>query len=92
LHYSIVVCPTCEYAASNSTFNEPLPDKLEVQLARALKVLKGENRPDFGGERDVNVALLCFQLAVRTAQLKKVSPAELAGLLCECQPKSGPLC
>lgn len=81
LHYSIVVCPTCEYAASNSTFNEPLPDKLEVQLARALKVLKGENRPDFGGERDVNVALLCFQLAVRTAQLKKVSPAELAGLL-----------
>jgi uncharacterized protein (DUF2225 family) len=81
LHYSVIVCPTCEYAASNSTFNESLPDKVQLQLARALKVLKGSNRPDFCGERDANIAVLCFQLAVRTAQLKKVSPGELAGLL-----------
>lgn len=81
LYYSTIVCPTCEYAASNSTFNEALQDKQQVQLARALKALKGGKRPDFGGERDANLAMQCFQLAVRTAQLKKVSPGELAGLL-----------
>jgi len=81
LHYSIIVCPICEYAASNSTFNNDLPDKQQVQLARALKALKADNRPDFGGERDAKLAMQCFQLAVRTAQLKKVSPGELAGLL-----------
>lgn len=81
LHYSIVVCPTCEYAASNSTFNNDLPKEQQIQLARALKILKGSNRPDFGGERDAHLAMQCFQLAVRTAQLKRVPPGELAGLL-----------
>lgn len=81
LHYSIIVCPICEYAASNSTFNNALPNEQQVQLARALKALKKSNRPDFGGERDAKLALQCFQLAVRTAQLKKVPSGELAGLL-----------
>ncbi|NLU48304.1 MAG: DUF2225 domain-containing protein [Syntrophomonadaceae bacterium] len=81
LHYSIVVCPVCEYAASNSVFNQALPKEQQLQLARALKILKKDNRPDFGGERDAYLAMQCFQLAVRTAQLKKVPPGELAGLL-----------
>lgn len=80
LHYSIIVCPTCEYAASNSTFNESLHDEVEVPLSRALKALKEDNRPDFSGERDADLALQCFRLAVRTAQLKKVPPGELAGV------------
>lgn len=80
LHYSIIVCPTCEYASSNSTFNESLPAEIEVPLARALNILKRDGRPDFGGERDADLALQCFRLAVRTAQLKKVPPGELAGV------------
>ena len=80
LHYSIIVCPTCEYATSNSTFSESLHDEVEVPLSRALKVLKEDNRPDFCGERDAELALQCFRLAVRTAQLKKVPPGELAGV------------
>ena len=81
LYYSIIVCPQCEYAASNTIFSKPLPVPQQQQLAQALKVLKKSDRPDFCGERDAHLAMQCFQLAVRTAQLKRVSPGELAGLL-----------
>ncbi|MDD3853704.1 MAG: DUF2225 domain-containing protein [Syntrophomonadaceae bacterium] len=81
LHYSIIVCPGCSYAASNSTFNDDLPDKISIQLAGALLKLKSEKLPDFNEERNIDTALISMQMAIRTAQLKKVPPAELAGLL-----------
>lgn len=79
LHYSIIVCPTCCYAASSGTFNDPLPPKSLEGIARALHALHRENY-DFTGERTVAEALKSWQLAIQTAQLKKTTPGQLAGL------------
>lgn len=81
LHYSIIVCPTCEYAASNTSFSKEINSKLANQLAIALSQLKSNDSPNFGEERDLITTLKAFQLAIRTAQLKRVSAAELSGLL-----------
>lgn len=80
LHYSMIVCPICNYAASTSMFPKPLSPRQAEQLGKALLQLK-DNDINFGLERDENIALRSFQLAVRTAQLKKVSAGELGGLL-----------
>lgn len=81
LYYSIVVCPSCEYAAPSQRFSDPLHPEQVQELSRALMQLKIHDRPDYGTERDVHTALQCFRLAVRSAQLKKASKGELAGLL-----------
>lgn len=81
LHYSIIVCPICSYAASNKTFNEELPDIVAKKIAGALLELKTDNLPDFNEERKIETVLISMQMAIRTAQLKKVASAELAGLL-----------
>lgn len=81
LHYSIIVCPTCEYAASNTTFSKELSNKQAEQLAVALSQLRSHEFTDYCGERDLNTTLKAYQLAIRTAQLKKVPAAELSGLL-----------
>lgn len=80
LHYSIMVCPQCCYAGSATAFKEKLRPETANQLAYALKTLRQEE-PDFGELRDIETALRAFQLAVQTAQLKKVPYNNLAGLL-----------
>ncbi|MDD3364366.1 MAG: DUF2225 domain-containing protein [Syntrophomonas sp.] len=80
-HYSIIVCPVCNYAASNTLFATPLPMNLVKGLSAALAQMPLEKPIDFSKERDLDTVLLSFQLAIRTAQLKKVAPGELAGLL-----------
>lgn len=80
-HYSIVVCPTCEYASSSQRFSESLPIGQVQPLSVALIKLKSSDAPYFCEERDLSAVLQAFQLAVRTAQLKKVAAGELAGLL-----------
>lgn len=81
LHYSIIVCPTCEYAASNTTFNQELAPKFAELLGIALFKLKGKESIDYSSNRDLPTTLKAFQLAIRSAQLKKVPAAELSGLL-----------
>lgn len=81
LHYSIIVCPECYYAASNKSFNKEIPAKQADQLAVALMQLRPAQKEEFGKERTPEQALKCFQQAIRTAQLKKAPPEELAGLL-----------
>lgn len=78
LHYSIVVCPTCYYAAANTSFSEPLNKKIADQVAVALQALRREE-PSFLAERDLPTVLRSFQLAIQSAQLKKASPGHLAG-------------
>lgn len=80
-YYSIVVCPSCYYAASQGVFGQEIPESLAGQLKFALDKLRPELSFDPCGERDRAAALECFILAVRTAQLKKVPAGELAGLL-----------
>lgn len=80
LHYSIVVCPACHYAASQTGFDQSLPAKTAGQLSAALALMSAE-KLNYGGERDLHTALASFQLAIRSAQLKKAPAAEIAGLI-----------
>jgi len=81
VHYSIIVCPGCNYAASNNLFPNPFKPAMVTQLATALLRLPLNKEVDFCHERDLNTAFLSFKLAIRSAQLKNVDPGELAGLL-----------
>ncbi|SHG99891.1 Uncharacterized protein, DUF2225 family [Thermosyntropha lipolytica DSM 11003] len=81
LYYSVIVCPVCEYAASSNTFNNELPGKTAEQIALALSQLKSEKTPDLCKERKPEEALYAFHLAIRSSQLKKAPPGEIAGLL-----------
>ncbi len=81
LHYSIIVCPQCKYAASNTSFNKELNKELADQLAIALVKLNLEDGFDYSAERTLDVTLQAFKLAIITAQLKKAAPSELSGLL-----------
>lgn len=80
LHYSIIVCPVCKYAASQQSFAKELSSIMVKQLGAALPKLDTRHT-EFSKERDLDTALESIQLAFRTAQLKKSSPGELAGLI-----------
>jgi len=80
LHYSIIVCPTCYYAATASSLNDPLRLQVADQVAVALRTLRREE-PVFDQERDLPTVLRSFQLAVQSAQLRKASPGQLASSL-----------
>lgn len=82
LHYSIIVCPTCHYAGSNMFFTAEVPPQIGEQIGIALFKLKSNDDDSYySRERDLDTALKSFQLAIRSAQLRKVSSGELAGLL-----------
>lgn len=83
LHYKITVCPVCRYAAPSTSFSTPLPAKTVSQLSLAFSRLPSPES-DFGQERDLEQALQSFQLAVRTAQLKKEVAGQLASLILAC--------
>lgn len=80
LHYSIAVCPKCNYAASQKSFSQKLSSVKLGQLKQALAILDARDT-NFTKERDLSTALESLQLAIRTAQLKKSSYGEIAGLL-----------
>ena len=80
LHYSIIVCPVCKYAASQQSFAKELSSAMTKQLGLALSRLETSDM-EFNKERNMDTALESFKLAIRTAQLKKSRPGELAGLL-----------
>jgi len=78
-----VVCPVCRYAAPASSFSNPLPAKTVSQLSAAFSKLPSFEG-DFGQERNLEQALQSFQLAVRTAQLKREAAGQLASLILAC--------
>ena len=80
-HYYIIVCPTCEYAKTVSTFNTPLDKEKALILSEALYQLRSPETFSHQEERDLDTALECFQLGIRTAQLLQVPSGELAGII-----------
>jgi len=80
LHYSIIVCPGCYYAASNKGFTQEIDPKLLEKLIPALYQLRPDKPVEYTGERDLPTALSSFKTAIRSAQLKQVRAGELAGL------------
>jgi len=78
-YYTVWVCPQCNYAAPDRNFEETLrPAELE-RLTKGLPLLKSEE-PDFSGERNPQVAMRTYELAIRTAQLRNAGPGFQAGL------------
>lgn len=82
LHYSIIVCPACYYAASinNNKFSQEINPKMLDKMIQALYQLKPESNIEYNRERDLEKALGSFKLAIRSAQLKQVATCDLAGL------------
>jgi|CZCA01.1.fsa_nt_gi uncharacterized protein (DUF2225 family) len=80
LHYSIIVCPACYYAASTNGFSKEIKPALHEKLLQALYQLRPKSAIKYNQERDLQKALDSFKLAVRSAQLKQVPAGELAGL------------
>lgn len=79
LHYLIAVCPKCNYAVSQRSFDKKISPAKLAQLRLAFTILDASNT-NFAGERDLSTALESMQLAIRTAQLMKSSYGEMAGL------------
>lgn len=80
LHYSIIVCPACYYAASTNGFSQEINPELVKKLTQALYQLRPKSTIGYNQERDLEKALGSFKLAIRSAQLKQVPAGELAGL------------
>jgi len=80
LHYSIIVCPACYYAASINSFSQEINPLLLEKLIPALYQLRPTTAIEYNQERDLEKVLGSFKLAIRSAQLKQVRPGELAGL------------
>lgn len=80
LHYSIIICPACYYAASTNSFSQEINPALLQKLIQALYQLKPKTAIEYNQERDMEKALDSFKLAIRSAQLKQVRAGELAGL------------
>ncbi|WP_170291601.1 DUF2225 domain-containing protein [Heliobacterium mobile] len=66
LYYQVYVCPACNYAALDNSFDN-LSGNM-VTIRRSLLDAQ-EQEPDFQGRRTEAVALRSFQLALRTAQI-----------------------
>ncbi|MGE5397945.1 MAG: DUF2225 domain-containing protein [Chitinophagales bacterium] len=77
LHYSVIVCPACNYAAPAASFKEQI--KNVEELARALSQIT--TKPvRLTGERNISDALQSWQLALQSAQLKKLPSGQMAGI------------
>jgi uncharacterized protein (DUF2225 family) len=77
MHYEILVCPNCGYAASETSY-----DSLSTkELTDIKELLSGKviNR-SFCGERTVNDALDSFKLALFIAKSREAKNSVIAGL------------
>jgi uncharacterized protein len=77
--YSIWVCPTCQFAASDTSFEEEINRKEKEPLTRGLSLLKSQE-PDFSGTRTPEIALRSYELAIRTCQIRHQSMGVQSGL------------
>lgn len=77
--YTIWVCPTCHFAASDTSFEEEINRKEKEPLARGLSLLKSQE-PDFSGTRTPEAALRSYELAIRTCQIRHQNISVQAGL------------
>ncbi|MBC9785978.1 DUF2225 domain-containing protein [Heliobacterium chlorum] len=66
LYYQVYVCPACNYAALDNSFDNLTGNM--VTIRRSLLDAQ-QQEPDFQGCRTAEVALRSFQLALRTAQI-----------------------
>ena len=77
LHYEIIVCIECAYAASEAAFSD-LVEYEQNALRNAFKTRKVER--DYCGIREWNDAIDSYKLALLTATAKKSKPNVIAGI------------
>lgn len=77
--YNIVVCPKCLFATPLKSFDVELRKAEMERLVKGLPLFKDEE-PDFSGERDLQVGLRTYELAIRTAQIRQASAGFQASL------------
>lgn len=77
MHYEIIACPNCGYAASENNFNS----LSERELTALKEVLSGKvvNR-SFCGERTINDALDSYKLALFIAKSRDAKDSIIAGI------------
>lgn len=77
MHYEILVCPHCGYAASEASFNSLSPKEItDIKEMLSGKII-GRS---FCGERTVNDALDSFKLALFMAKSRDAKDSMIAGL------------
>lgn len=79
LHYSIFVCPHCNYASLDKNFPDPLNPAEKLRLQKGLSILR-RDEPDMTGERNAQLALRANELAIQSAQIKKAGPGLIGSL------------
>lgn len=81
LFYSVWVCPHCGFAALKEHFRE-LSGNDKVALAMALSGAQEHRRHDFSKEeRSLFAAMLSFQLALKSYEVRRMPPEVRAGVL-----------
>lgn len=79
MHYSVVVCPLCNYAATATRFNDRLSaDSLQI-LTVALQLLS-DKRADFTRERSLEDVIAVLDRAIDVASLKQDDEDQIASL------------
>jgi uncharacterized protein (DUF2225 family) len=77
MHYEILVCPHCGYAASEASFNSMSPKEItDIKEMLSGKII-GRS---FCGERTVNDALDSYKLALFMAKSRDAKDSVIAGL------------
>ena len=77
MHYEILVCPHCGYAASESSFGSLSPKEITDTKEILSGKIIGRN---FCGERTVNDALDSFKIALFMAKARDAKDSVIAGL------------
>lgn len=77
MHYEILVCPHCGYAAAETSFNSLSPKEIsDIKEMLSGKVISRS----FCGERTVNDALDSFKIALFMANSRAAKDSIIAGL------------
>lgn len=79
MHYSIMVCPHCHYAALDKNFSDNLETAEKLRLQKGLELLRKEES-DMSKERKAELALRACELAIQAAQIKKSGPGLIGSL------------
>lgn len=77
-YYVVRVCPDCGYSFTENFENKLTP---EIRARIQQRISANWSKRDFSGERDWDMALQSYQLALLCAQIAKERPRIIAGIL-----------
>ncbi|MEE9276993.1 MAG: DUF2225 domain-containing protein, partial [Dehalococcoidia bacterium] len=81
VHYSIYVCPNCQYAAYEDDWSTVRAEEREQLLADTAARRRAAMDYSFEGERDGNTVMVSYLLALRSYDLRAADPRRRGGIL-----------